>query len=85
MKKLRPPRALPDKRFVFTEVLAGILAEHEVTALQKSNPEHPSYDPAHPKPVRGPKGSPNRWWLPDVYAYVEVLKQRSDERERGAA
>lgn len=82
MKKIRPPRELPLERLVFTEELAGILGEHAITALNKSNPAHKSYDPDHPKPLKGPKGSPNRWWLPDVYKYVEVLKRRSEEREQ---
>jgi hypothetical protein len=83
MKKKRPPRELPLERLVSTEELAGILGEHPITAYNKSNPEHKSYDPDHPQPVKGPKGSPSRWWLPDAYEYVEIRKQRSEKR--GAA
>src|SRR5690349_12521324 len=81
MKKKRPPRELPIERLVYTEVLCGVLGEHEVTANNKSNPDNPSYDPDHPKPIRGKPGAPSRWWLPDAYRYIEILKQRSDERE----
>ena len=82
MKKLRPPRELPVEQLISTEELAGILCEHQITTHNKSNPTHPAYDPDHPKPVKGPKGAPCRWWQPDAYKYIEILKQRSEERER---
>jgi hypothetical protein len=68
---------------VFTEEFAGVVGEHEVTARQKSNPKHPSYDPEHPKPIKGPPGAPARWWLPDAYAYIEILRRRSEELDDG--
>jgi hypothetical protein len=81
-KTKRTPRALPIERLVYTKEAAGILAEHPVTLLNKSNPAHPSFDADHPRPaVKGPKGAPARWWLPDIYRYVEVLKQRSSSRK----
>jgi len=82
MKKLRPPRELPAERLIFTEEFCGIVGEHEITAHNKSNPQHPAFDPEHPKPIRGPKGAPNRWWRPDAYAYIEVLRRRSEDNER---
>jgi hypothetical protein len=85
MKKLRPPRELPIERLVFTEELCGVVGEHPVTALNKSNPSHPSFDPEHPKPIKGAPGAPHRWWLPDCYRYIEVLRRRSEERERQRA
>ena len=80
MKKQRPARELPLERLVSTEELAGVLGEHPVTCHNKSNSAHKSYDPDHPRPVKGPKGAPARWWLPDAYQYIGVLRQRSDER-----
>jgi hypothetical protein len=80
MKRKRAPRELPLERLIFTEELAGIIGEHEITAHNKSNPTHPSFDPDHPRPVKGPKGAPARWWLPDAYRYIEILKQRSQDR-----
>ena len=87
MTDVRPNRErarpdLPDERFIFTDYLCGILKEHRITALNKSNPEHRSYDPDHPKPVKGRPGSPHRWWYPDVLNYIEVLRACSRERER---
>ena len=84
MKRKRAPRELPLERLIFTEELAGILGEHPITALNKSNPAHKSYDAEHPKPLKGPKGAPARWWLPDAYQYIAILKQRSDERSSDA-
>jgi hypothetical protein len=81
-KRRRLSRRLPDKRLVSTATLAGVIGEHPVTAHNKSNPNHESYDQAHPKPIRGPKGAPHRWWLPDAYDYIEILKQRSEERSK---
>jgi hypothetical protein len=83
-KTKRTPRALPIERLVYTKEAAGIIGEHPITAHNKSNPAHPSFDPDHPRPVKGPKGAPSRWWLPDLYQYVEVLRRRSSssaERE----
>jgi hypothetical protein len=39
----------------------------------------------HPKPIKGPPGAPSRWWLPAAYAYIEVLRRRSEEREANRA
>lgn len=80
MKKQRPPRELPLERLVTTEELSGVLGEHEITAHNKSNPAHKSFDSDHPRPVKGPKGAPSRWWLPDAYEYIKILKQRSEQR-----
>jgi hypothetical protein len=77
MKKKRAPRELPLERLVTTEELAGILGEHPATAVNKSNPEHDAFDPDHPKPIRGPKGSLFKWWLPDAYDYIAKLRKRS--------
>ena len=85
MKKQRLPRELPVERLVFTEEFCGVVGEHPITAGNKSNPAHPSFDPDHPKPIKGPPGAPARWWLPDAYKYIEVLRRRSDERERARA
>ena len=85
MKKKRSPCELPLERLVYTEEFAGVVGEHPTTAFYKSNPKHPSFDPDHPKPVKGPPGAPARWWLPDAYAYIEILKRRSEERERQRA
>ena len=90
MTDVRPYRErsrpeLPAERFIDTYELRGILHEHQITALNKSNPAHKSYDPDHPKPVKGRPGSPHKWWLPDVHRYIDVLRARSEARERGAA
>jgi hypothetical protein len=82
MKRQRPPRELPLERLVFTEELAGVIGEHPVTAHNKANPTHPSYDSEHPKPIKGPAGAPSRWWLPDAYRYIEILRARSDELDQ---
>lgn len=79
-RKTRPPRMLPVERLVPTAEAAGILGEHKITCLNKANPGHKSFDPDHPRPVKGPPGAPSRWWVPDLYKYIEVLRQRSDAR-----
>jgi hypothetical protein len=82
MKKIRPPRELPIERLVLTEELAGVIGEHPVTALNKANPTHRSFDADHPRPIKGPPGAPARWWLPDAYRYIDTLRRRSAECEQ---
>ena len=78
----RPKLELPAERLITTGEFCGIVREHRITAFRKSDPYHPDFDPDHPRPIKGPPGAPHRWWLPDAYHYIEILKARSDERER---
>ena len=80
--RARPRPEPPTERFIDTYELCSILHEHQITALNKNNPAHKSFDPEHPKPVKGRPGSPHRWRYPDVLAYIDVLRARGEERER---
>ena len=51
--RARPRPEPPTERFIDTYELCSILHEHQITALNKSNPAHKSFDPDHPKPVKG--------------------------------